>query len=43
MNEIVDKAIAAKPVTGDHTEGMSYLSTLPQRVVRVYIPLARPS
>ena len=24
----------------DHSEGMSFLSTLPQRVVRVYMPLA---
>ncbi len=26
-------------VTADHSEGMSYLSTLPQRVVSVYMPL----
>ena len=31
----------AKPQTlSDDSEGMSYLSTLPQRVVRVYIPLS---
>ena len=24
----------------DHSEGMSFLSTLPQRVVRVYMPLS---
>src|ERR1700742_5338000 len=27
-------------VTGDHSEGMSYLQTLPKRVVTVYLPLA---
>ena len=33
-------AKAIEHVADDHSEGMSYLSTLPQRVVRVYIPLA---
>ena len=33
----VAKAAAAQ---ADHSEGMSFLSTLPQRVVRTYIPLA---
>ena len=32
-------AAAAKPAPTT-TEGMSYLSTLPQRLVRVYMPLA---
>jgi len=33
-------ARAIEHVADDHSEGMSYLSTLPQRVVRTYIPLA---
>jgi multiple sugar transport system permease protein len=33
----MSSAEAARPT--DDSEGMSYLSTLPQRVVRVYIPL----
>ena len=33
----VAKAAAAE---ADHSEGMSFLSTLPQRVVRVYMPLS---
>jgi multiple sugar transport system permease protein len=34
-------AAAAKPTpVGDDSDGMSYLSTLPRRVVTVYIPLA---
>ena len=32
-------AKAIEHVADDHSEGMSYLSTLPQRVVRTYIPL----
>jgi multiple sugar transport system permease protein len=32
-------AAAAASATSDHSDGMSYLSTLPQRVVRVYMPL----
>jgi multiple sugar transport system permease protein len=35
----VASAKAIENVAADHTEGMSFLSTLPQRVVRVYIPL----
>ena len=31
-------AKAIEHVADDHSEGMSFLSTLPQRVVRVYIP-----
>jgi multiple sugar transport system permease protein len=33
-------AKAIEHVADDHSEGMSFLSTLPQRVVRVYIPLS---
>ena len=33
----VAKGVATE---ADHSEGMSFLSTLPQRVVRTYIPLA---
>src|SRR5688572_30003868 len=34
-------AVAKKPAAAsDHTEGMSYLSTLPKRVVNVYMPLS---
>jgi multiple sugar transport system permease protein len=44
MSSAVDKppTVGDKPSAGtvDHSEGMSYLSTLPQRVVRVYIPLS---
>jgi multiple sugar transport system permease protein len=36
----VASAKAIENVAADHTEGMSFLSTLPQRVVRVYIPLS---
>jgi multiple sugar transport system permease protein len=36
MSSVVEPKVAA---VGDHSEGMSYLSTLPQRVVRTYIPL----
>jgi multiple sugar transport system permease protein len=32
-------AAAAASATSDNSDGMSYLSTLPQRVVRVYMPL----
>jgi multiple sugar transport system permease protein len=32
-------AAAASSTTSDNSDGMSYLSTLPQRVVRVYMPL----
>jgi multiple sugar transport system permease protein len=35
----VAAAKAIEHVADDHSEGMSYLSTLPQRVVRTYIPL----
>jgi multiple sugar transport system permease protein len=35
----VASAKAMENVAADHSEGMSFLSTLPQRVVRVYIPL----
>jgi multiple sugar transport system permease protein len=34
------RVAAATPNEADHSEGMSFLSTLPQRVVRTYIPLA---
>jgi multiple sugar transport system permease protein len=34
------RVAAATPTEADHSEGMSFLSTLPQRVVRTYIPLA---
>ena len=37
MTEVVVKKPAA---LSDETEGMSYLSTLPQRLVRVYLPLS---
>ncbi len=33
-------ATTPNATTADHSEGMSFLSTLPQRVVRVYMPLA---
>jgi multiple sugar transport system permease protein len=33
-------ATVPTPTEADHSEGMSFLSTLPQRVVRTYIPLA---
>jgi multiple sugar transport system permease protein len=33
-------AKAIEHVADDHSEGMSFLSTLPQRVVRVYMPLS---
>jgi multiple sugar transport system permease protein len=36
----VGAAKAIEHVADDHSEGMSFLSTLPQRVVRTYIPLA---
>jgi multiple sugar transport system permease protein len=35
----VQAAKAIEHVADDHSEGMSFLSTLPQRVVRTYIPL----
>ena len=34
------RVAAASPSEADHSEGMSFLSTLPQRVVQTYIPLA---
>jgi multiple sugar transport system permease protein len=34
------RVAAATPTEADHSEGMSFLSTLPQRVVQTYIPLA---
>jgi len=34
------RVAVAAAATADETEGMSYLSTLPQRLVRVYLPLA---
>jgi len=35
------EAVAKKPgAAADDTEGMSYLSTLPQRLVNVYLPLS---
>jgi multiple sugar transport system permease protein len=39
MNDSSVRVAAAVPADADHSEGMSYLSTLPQRVVRVYTPL----
>ena len=33
------RLVATAVGTDDDTEGMSYLSTLPQRLVRVYLPL----
>jgi multiple sugar transport system permease protein len=36
----VTAAKAIDHVADDHSEGMSFLSTLPQRVVRVYMPLS---
>jgi multiple sugar transport system permease protein len=39
MNDSRATAVAAAP-SADDSEGMSYLSKLPQRVVRIYIPLA---
>jgi multiple sugar transport system permease protein len=35
-----ESRVAAAAPAADHSEGMSFLSTLPQRVVRVYVPLA---
>ena len=35
---MTDSALPAAP-TADHLEGMSYLETLPQRVVTTWIPL----
>ena len=35
-----DAAVAKTGAAADTAEGMSYLSTLPQRVVNVYTPLA---
>ncbi len=41
MSEAIAKpATAAAAAAADHTEGMSYLSTVPQRVVSLYVPLA---
>ena len=37
MSSVADKSAA---IDADHSEGMSFLSTLPQRVVRTYIPLS---
>ena len=34
-----ESRVAAATAGSDESEGMSYLSTLPQRLVRVYLPL----
>jgi multiple sugar transport system permease protein len=40
MNRVAAAAATADEADrGDHTEGMSYLSTLPRRLVNVYLPL----
>ena len=35
-----ESRVAVAAAGSDESEGMSYLSTLPQRLVRVYLPLA---
>jgi hypothetical protein len=41
VNKMSESRVAsATTAEADHSEGMSFLSTLPQRVVRVYMPLS---
>src|SRR5439155_17719472 len=44
MTDVLAKIASPKAVlsgvTADHTEGMSYLQTLPRRLVTLYLPLA---
>src|SRR6202011_4967491 len=35
----VASAAAIRPAAGDHAEGMSYLETVPRRLVTLYLPL----
>src|SRR6202163_4871116 len=35
----VASAAAVPPAAGDHAEGMSYLETVPRRLVTLYLPL----
>jgi multiple sugar transport system permease protein len=34
------RPLAASPAASDHSEGMSYLETLPRRLITLYLPLS---
>jgi multiple sugar transport system permease protein len=40
MSSVPKAALPDAAAAGDHSEGMSYLSTLPKRVVNIYLPLS---
>ena len=38
-----EAVLPASPTADDHSEGMSYLESLPRRLVTLYLPLGRSS